>query len=166
MTPEALAAEWHDVMATKFATCKVLPGATALLSHLKTQQIPIALATSSTSKAVAIKRSVHPELFDGFRVIVCGDDPAVVRGKPHPDIFIVTAARLGIHDHPRDGGGGVCIVVEDSPAGVAAAKAAGMKVVAIPDTRFYDAADISALFSQADVILTSLLDWHSHFIFE
>ena len=51
-----------------------------------------------------------------------GDE--VPRGKPHPDIFLAAAARLGVPP-------GECVAFEDSPAGVAAARAAGMVCVAL-----------------------------------
>ncbi|KAF0695963.1 hypothetical protein As57867_013221, partial [Aphanomyces stellatus] len=111
-TPEEVAHHWHIVLASKYSASVLLPGALELVTSLQSKPIKVALATSSTSKAVAIKRSVHPALFEGFEVIVCGDDPAVVKGKPSPDIFLVAAARLGIHDVSA------CVVVEDSPAGV------------------------------------------------
>ena len=46
----------------------------------------------------------------------------VERGKPHPDIYLHAAARMGVHDPAR------CLVVEDSPLGVTGAVAAGMRV--------------------------------------
>ena len=51
--------------------------------------------------------------------------PRHARGKPAPDIFLLAARALGVA--PRD-----CVVVEDAPAGVEAARAAGMQVVAVP----------------------------------
>jgi pseudouridine-5'-monophosphatase len=73
-------------------------------------------------------------------VVVCGDDPQVRAPKPAPDIFLVAARRLGVpNDH--------CVVVEDSPNGVLAAKRAGMQVIALPDPRL----DLE-LVSQAEVV--------------
>jgi mannitol-1-/sugar-/sorbitol-6-phosphatase len=58
-------------------------------------------------------------------VLVCAED--VVRGKPDPDVYLTAAARLDVM--PQD-----CVVVEDAPAGVEAARAAGMRVLALTTT--------------------------------
>lgn len=58
-------------------------------------------------------------------VLVTADD--IVRGKPAPDGYLRAAARLGVDP-------GACVVVEDAPAGVAAAKAAGMRVIGVTTT--------------------------------
>lgn len=62
-----------------------------------------------------------------FGVIVCAED--YVRGKPAPDVFLTTAARLGVPASE-------CVVFEDSPAGIAAAKAAGMYCIKVPEPAF------------------------------
>jgi sugar-phosphatase len=56
---------------------------------------------------------------------VCAED--VLHGKPSPDVYLMAAAGLGVS--PAD-----CIVVEDAPAGIQAARAAGMGVVALTTT--------------------------------
>ncbi|EIP97128.1 haloacid dehalogenase superfamily protein, subfamily IA, variant 3 with third motif having DD or ED [Opitutaceae bacterium TAV1] len=60
---------------------------------------------------------------DLFDVIVCAEDYA--RGKPDPAVFLTTAVRLGVSP-------GECVVFEDSPAGIEAARAAGMHCVIVP----------------------------------
>jgi len=69
----------------------------------------------------------------------------VTRGKPAPDVYLLAAQRLGLP--PTQ-----CLVLEDAPNGVAAARAAGMKCVAVPN-EFTLSLDLSA----ADIILPSLL---------
>jgi HAD superfamily hydrolase (TIGR01509 family) len=70
----------------------------------------------------------------------------VARGKPAPDVFLEAARRLGVD--PR-----ACAAVEDSANGIRAARAAGMRVVAIPNRRYPPPADALAL---ADVVLGSI----------
>jgi HAD superfamily hydrolase (TIGR01509 family) len=96
-------------------------GLLRLLARLAARGIPAAIATSGPAENV---RHTLAELALNERlgVVVRGDE--VPRGKPHPDIFLAAAARLGV-DAPS------CLAFEDSPAGVAAACAAGMRCVAL-----------------------------------
>ncbi|GAB9468788.1 Histone-binding protein rbbp7 [Globisporangium polare] len=161
--PLELAQQWERNMHAMMAEVQVLPGSLELLRALHARQVPMALATSSSSHAVEVKRQFHPELFSYFNVIVCGNDPQVARGKPEPDIFLLAAKRL----HEQTSGGGStaesstppprCVVFEDSVLGVQAGKSAGMHTVAIPDPRIYeDASEREALYAHADAIITSL----------
>jgi beta-phosphoglucomutase len=79
-----------------------------------------------------------------FDVIVTGDE--IERGKPHPDIYMVTAEKLQVNSND-------CLVIEDALAGIAAAKAAKMRVAAIPDTRFVDPREYT---KEADYVLHDL----------
>ena len=80
--------------------------------------------------------------------IVVGDDPAIEKGKPAPDIYLLAAQRLGVD--PQE-----CIVFEDGMPGVQAGKAAGCFVVAVPDPRFKD--DERQQFEkEADLVLDDL----------
>ncbi|MDB4688563.1 HAD family phosphatase, partial [Akkermansiaceae bacterium] len=63
------------------------------------------------------------KITDLFDAVVTAND--VVNGKPAPDIFLEAASRLGVL--PAG-----CVVFEDAPAGIEAAKAAGMEVVVVP----------------------------------
>ena len=98
-------------------------GAVELLTHLKANGYKIALATS-TRRASAeghIRKANFEPFFDAT---VCGDE--VEHSKPHPEIFLTAARKLGVH--PEN-----CCVVEDSYFGVEAGAASGMKVFMIPD---------------------------------
>jgi len=116
------------------------------VAALAARRVAQAVATSSSRPLFELKTRRHREWFRTFDVIVCGDDPRCVRGKPAPDIFLVAAAELGARP-------AACVVVEDSPAGVAAGRAAGMQVVAVPDP-----AMDRTRFAEADLVVDSLAD--------
>ena len=97
------------------------PGAIELLDRLDGQGIPKALATSSP-RMIALR--CLGELASRFAALAFGDD--VEHSKPAPDLFLLAAKRLGIEP-------GHCLVLEDSEAGVRAARAAGMDVIIVPD---------------------------------
>lgn len=101
------------------------PGAAELLSRLANRGIPRAVGTNSSTRG-ALRKLEHASLLHHFdRAHVVGVD-AADRPKPAPDIFLEAARRLG--SAPAD-----CLVFEDSDTGVAAALAAGMQVVQVPD---------------------------------
>ncbi|XP_038207451.1 pseudouridine-5'-phosphatase-like isoform X2 [Zerene cesonia] len=113
-----------------FQDTKLLPGAQRLIEHLHQHKVPIALATSSSEESYHLKVDKHhTELFSLFRYKTFGgSDPNVQLGKPHPDIFLVTAAKFPDKPDPAK-----CLVFEDAVNGVNAALAAGMQVVLVPD---------------------------------
>jgi HAD superfamily hydrolase (TIGR01509 family) len=97
------------------------PGAAEWLRFVAGRGIPLGLATSSGPWYL---RERLGDLLDLFGAVVTRVD--VARGKPHPDLYLEAAARLGVA--PVD-----CLAVEDSPAGARSALAAGMPVVVVPD---------------------------------
>ena len=126
--PTALVAQWEANLSTLAPSVTKMPGALATVDLLHATGVPMAIATSSTSAGVSKKRHRHGDLFDKVAIVVCGDDPEVVLGKPAPDLFLIGARRLSVA--PAE-----CVAVEDSLAGVLSALAAGMFVVAVPDPR-------------------------------
>lgn len=121
----------------------LFPSAKMTLEQLREMKLELALATSSVS-ASACPFLERTGIRKFFHFIVTGDE--VQRGKPSPDIYLHTAKRLGV---PPE----ACLVIEDALAGVAAAKAAKMRVAAIPDTRFVDQLEYE---KEADYVLGSL----------
>jgi beta-phosphoglucomutase family hydrolase len=101
-----------------------LPNAEKFLREIKSFNIPIALATSSRKMKMQLVME-ESGLGEYFAVFVTGEE--VTHGKPSPDIFLLAAERLYVD--PTQ-----CIVIEDAVNGVAAAKAAGMKCIAITST--------------------------------
>ena len=138
---------WHEA--------GILPGALRLVTHLRSAGIPLALATSTSRATLARKLSSKPTFRESFDTVCCGDDAEVVRGKPHPDCFLLVAQSRGV-DPSR------CLVIEDAPCGVQAATSAGMRVVVVPSLR--SAGDSFEANSQASSgvveILPSLLTFH------
>lgn len=125
-----------------------MEGAPELVRRCHDRGIPMALATSSSRDAVALKAAPHPWLAL-IRTRVHGDDPQLRAGKPAPDVFLLAAERLGV-EAPR------CWAFEDSAAGATAAAAAGCRVmVVLPegvDQSLYPAGMVS-LRSLRDVAL-------------
>jgi len=111
-----------------FRASAPIDGAPELLERLSAAKIRVAVATSS-ERALFLEKTSHHPWFSHVQLVVCGDDPELRAPKPAPDIFLLAARRLGVS--PAD-----CIVVEDSPAGVRAARSAAMRVVARRDPRF------------------------------
>ena len=96
------------------------PGAARLLAELDAAGVPYGLVTASSR---AIMDAVLKVTGLSFAVTVCGED--VGRPKPDPEPYLLAAGRLGV---PAAG----CVVLEDSPTGIAAARAAGCPVIAVP----------------------------------
>ncbi len=126
MTPEEYLTARESMLEELFPQADPMPGAVRLTQHLHRHGVPQAVATSSNHRHFGLKVSRHQSWFSIFDCIVIGDDPAVRRGKPAPDMFLLAAERIGIP-------AAKCLVFEDSPVGVEAACAAGMPVIAVPD---------------------------------
>ena len=120
------------------------PGVTELLDMLQEKGIRVSVA-SSTNLQGTKEHLAESRILDRFEVVVGGD--MVTKGKPNPDIFLKAAELLGLT--PEE-----CIVVEDSPAGIRAACAAGMKAVLVPDR----AAITEEIIAMSDVVLSSLYE--------
>jgi HAD superfamily hydrolase (TIGR01509 family) len=126
ITPEDYLQERQSMLAALFPKAQAMPGARRLTAHLAGHGIPQAVASSSHRHEFELKITQHREWFACFQCVVLGDDPGVKRGKPAPDIFLAAAARMGAAPSQ-------CLVLEDAPSGVEAARAAGMPVVAVPN---------------------------------
>src|SRR6185436_1215305 len=142
--PEEYLRERESMLAELFPTAEPMPGAVRLTLHLAKHGIPQAVASSSDRRQFELKTMRHRNWFERFQCIVLGDDPEVRRGKPAPDIFLTAAARMGAKIES-------CLVLEDAPSGVEAARAAGMSVVAIPNPGMSPAS-----FGNGLLILSSL----------
>ena len=121
----------------------VLPGVVQRLDEAREMGLRLGVASSSTGDWVC----GHLErlgILDRFDCMRCRDD--VEHAKPEPDLYIAVLDCLGVT-------AAEAIAIEDSPNGVAAAKRAGMRCVAIPNS-ITERLDLS----QADLVLASLAD--------
>jgi len=122
---EAVALEKEELYRQKVAVdIKPLPGAIELVKSLREYGIKIALASSAPMENIQLV--THNLGIDNcFDAVVWGRE--VTEGKPSPQGFLLAAERLGVE--PQN-----CLVIEDAVAGVAAAKRAGMKCLAVTST--------------------------------
>ena len=111
--------EVYKGLLTQLQPTDILPGAREFIHTLRKDGKKIALGSASKNALTIINRLQIEDLFDE---IVCGLD--VTHSKPHPEVFLVGAERLGLEPQ-------VCCVVEDAAAGIDAAIRAGMKSIGI-----------------------------------
>ena len=143
--PDVYARKYDALIVDQYRTHSVAePGAVELVTALKRQGLPVAVASSSRTGWVAacLERIGLASQFD---VLVSGSD--IEHGKPAPDIYLLAAARLAVDP-------ALCLAIEDAPAGIESARAAGMTCWAVrtlyteglvlpsPDREFRRIADI------------------------
>ena len=118
---EAEAARIESIEAMDLGTVTVVPGALVLVRSLPPQQWGV---VTSATRAMAISR-LQDAGYPTPSTLVTADDVSL--GKPNPEPYMKGAAGLGIAPE-------LCLVFEDAPAGILAAKAAGMRVIAVRTT--------------------------------
>jgi len=123
-----------------------LPGVHAFIEQCKGKGLKIAVASSADRVKIAINLHEIGLSADTFEAIISGED--VERKKPFPDIYLLAAQKIGLSPHD-------CVVVEDAVSGVAAAKAAGCKCLALttsfPSEKLQQADWIVKDLSEADL---------------
>jgi beta-phosphoglucomutase family hydrolase len=119
---------------------KPLPGAVELLKSLGEHGFKLALASSAPMENIRLVTE-SLGIYNSFQAMVYGRE--VTEGKPSPQPFLLAAKKLGIE--PR-----CCVVIEDAIAGVAAAKRAGMRCIAVTNTHSQEK------LAEADLIVDSL----------
>jgi len=120
------------------------PGVAEALAFARAAGLRVALASSSPYVIIDAVLDTFG-LRSEFEVIHSAEEEA--RGKPEPDVYLTTARKLGVA--PAE-----CLAIEDSPNGVLAAKAAGMKCVAIPEPVLRNHPDLA----RTDAVLRSLTE--------
>jgi HAD superfamily hydrolase (TIGR01509 family) len=122
-----------------------LPGVRDAIERLREAGQRLALASSSSHDLIRVVLDAL-EMEDTFEVRCSGGDE--LRGKPDPAVYLTTVKRLGL---PAE----ECLAFEDSAAGVQAARAAGLYVIAVPAAADFD----DPRFDTADLKLRSLTDF-------
>ncbi len=95
ITPDEYIETRRQMLEELFPQAEPMPGAVRLTRHLHRHSVPQAVASSSDLHHFDLKTSRHKEWLRIFQCFVIGADPEVKQGKPAPDIFLVTARRLG-----------------------------------------------------------------------
>ena len=114
---------WFNDYVERMMPEEIFPGVKQLIRELKSNGIKVGLASSSKNAKTVIKLLRIQNEFDAIV-----DGTMIEHSKPHPEIFLLTAKKLGVK--PEE-----CLVFEDAEAGVAAALAAGMKCVGVGDAQ-------------------------------
>ena len=137
----------YDLIIEEFFKTKAMlfDGVHEILDFFKRRDFPIALASSSRMSLIDTFLDIF-NFRDSFDIVHSAEFESY--GKPHPAVYIKTSELLGIETHS-------CLAFEDSINGVLAAKAARMKVVAVPDPKHFD----DPAYGIADLKLCSLLDF-------
>ena len=143
-TVEELEAEAHAVFPIFLEEhLAPMPGLFELLDALAFASIPLAVATSS-GRSYALDLLQRFDLTDRFSTVLGAED--VSHGKPHPEIYRTAAGRIDVAPDRS-------IVLEDSEAGIASAKAAGATAVAVPHDYSH-----GQTYEEADLIIDTLAD--------
>ncbi|MGZ3864721.1 MAG: hexitol phosphatase HxpB [Bacteroidia bacterium] len=121
---------------------KAMPGFINAVELIKQQDRQIALATSSSERLVECVLNTL-SLKNYFSHVQSAEKLAY--GKPHPEVFMLCSQAHGVHPS-------ACVAIEDSLNGIISAKAAGMKVIAVPEEKNHN----NPKFVVADLILRSL----------
>lgn len=130
----ALAEKKNDMYVKSLSTLSlndVLSGVNEFIAYLRSNGIKTAVGSASKNTPVILEKT---DLADKFDAVSCGLDTQ--KSKPDPEVFLIAAQKIGIA--PSE-----CVVIEDSDAGIEAAKAGGMYAVAVGEAENNNKADIS-----------------------
>ena len=138
--PGVLLGQYHDILIALIRErLQPKPGLSAALEYVENRGWACAAASSGDRVYIDVVLDVLG-VRSSFQAVATGDE--VAEGKPHPALYLLAAARLGVAP-------AACVALEDSPRGVQSAKAAGMRCIAVPEGETEVAG--------ADVVCESLL---------
>jgi HAD superfamily hydrolase (TIGR01509 family) len=121
LDPEAVAMAKREAFLKRLHSVSLIDEVAAFANSLR-GKVPMAIASGGTR--MVIEKILHSVgISDWFDEVVTADD--VPEGKPAPDVFLHAARLMGVHPAK-------CLALEDAPAGILAARRAGMQVLAVP----------------------------------
>ena len=146
---QALVEKWADLKEKYYREMvkdklESLPGAIELIRDLKKKNAKLAIGSSGPAENVELLLTTL-RIKKYFDIVITAED--VENGKPAPDVFLIAASRLNLE--PEN-----CIVIEDAPVGIEAAKRAGMKSIGLTTTHKKEE------LHQADIIVKDLTFIH------
>ena len=130
----ALAEEKNEIYVSSLSALSetdVLSGANEFIDYLKSKGIKTAVGSASKNTPLILEKT---KLAGKFDAVSCGLD--TTKSKPDPEVFLIAAKKLGVA--PCD-----CVVVEDSDAGIEAAKTGGMYAIAVGAAEYNPKADVA-----------------------
>lgn len=130
----ALAEEKNEIYVRSLSVLSetdVLSGANEFIDYLKSKGIKTAVGSASKNTPLILEKT---KLAGKFDAVSCGLD--TTKSKPDPEVFLIAAKKLGVA--PCD-----CVVVEDSDAGIEAAKTGGMYAIAVGAAEYNPKADVA-----------------------
>jgi HAD superfamily hydrolase (TIGR01509 family) len=143
--PDQINADVVELMHERYLEeLPLIPGARDAVERIA-ERFPLGLASSSNRPLIHAVLELSG-LAPLFRATVSSEE--VPRGKPAPDVYVETARRLGVPPER-------CAAVEDSHSGIRSAKAAGMRVLALPNPAY---PPHEAALAEADVVLDSIAE--------
>ena len=131
---------YKQLLSTRVSSKDILPGVMNVLDGLKAAGVKIAIGSSSKNTPTILKQIGLDKKFDAV-----SDGNNITNSKPDPEVFLKAAQFIGLD--PKD-----CLVVEDAEAGISAAKAGGMKALAVGSAITDKRADLAA----ADLSMVSV----------
>jgi len=124
-------AQLYALELEKLEKLPLYPGLDDLIFQVRSRKLNLALVSGAIRKEIELVLE-RAKLTEYFPVIVAGDD--IITSKPEPDGYLLAVERLNQAYPDLDLQSSECLAIEDTPAGIQAAKRAGMQVVGVANT--------------------------------
>ncbi|MBI2327560.1 HAD family phosphatase [Candidatus Curtissbacteria bacterium] len=127
---------------------ELMEGVVELLENTRRWGIKCAIASSGWREIVMDTLQKY-DITQYFDEVITAEDLKTSEGKPDPEVFLITAEKLGVKPE-------ACLVLEDAPNGIVAAKAAGMRSIFVPSVEYIALDQVPA-----DLVLRTLRELNS-----